>query len=183
MVLVAQCMGLRVSEIVGLKWGDFNFDEGTLLIQRGVVHGRVGPAKTEYSQDEIPLDSTLAAVLLEWKGQALSSESDDWVFQNPNTGRPYYQEEIQKSYLRPAGQSSGLKSSLGWHTFRHTYRSWLDETGAPISVQQQLMRHASIQTTMNVYGQGLQKTKRDANRKVVEMALGDLTAETKPSSS
>jgi hypothetical protein len=63
--------------------------------------------------------------------------------------------------------------------FRHTYRSWLDETGAPISVQQQLMRHASIQTTMNVYGQGLQKTKRDANRKVVEMALREPTVETK----
>lgn len=34
-------------------------------------------------------------------------------------------------------------------------RSWLDETGAPMKVQQELMRHASIQTTMNVYGQAM----------------------------
>jgi integrase len=40
-------------------------------------------------------------------------------------------------------------------TFRHTYRSWLDETGAPMKVQQELMHHASIQTTMNVYGQAM----------------------------
>jgi integrase len=58
-----------------------------------------------------------------------------------------------------------------WHTFRHTYRSWLDETGAPLKVQQELMRHASIQTTMNVYGQAMSSSKREANGKVVEMVL------------
>jgi integrase len=61
--------------------------------------------------------------------------------------------------------------SVGWHTFRHTYRSWLDDTGAPIGVQQKLMRHAGIGTTMDVYGNALMKSKRDANSKVVRMAL------------
>jgi integrase len=54
---------------------------------------------------------------------------------------------------------------------RHTYRTLLDETGAPMKVQQELMRHASIQTTMNVYGQALSSTKRQANSKVVQMVL------------
>jgi integrase len=40
-----------------------------------------------------------------------------------------------------------------------------------MKVQQELMRHASIQTTMNVYGQAMLQSKREANRKVVEMAL------------
>ena len=39
---------------------------------------------------------------------------------------------------------------IGWHTFRHTFRTLLDETGAPMKVQQELMRHADIRTTMNV---------------------------------
>ncbi len=51
------------------------------------------------------------------------------------------------------------------------YRTLLDETGAPMKVQQELMRHASIQTTMNVYGQALSSTKRQANSKVVQMVL------------
>jgi hypothetical protein len=55
--------------------------------------------------------------------------------------------------------------------FRHTYRSWLDETGAPMKVQQELMRHASIQTTMNVYGQAMSSSKREANSKIVELVL------------
>ncbi|HUN90146.1 MAG TPA: tyrosine-type recombinase/integrase [Terriglobales bacterium] len=58
---------------------------------------------------------------------------------------------------------------MGWHTFRHTYRSWLDATGAPLGVQQKLLRHANISTTMQ-YGNSLMESKRDANSKVVEMA-------------
>jgi len=67
-------------------------------------------------------------------------------------------------------------ADLCWHTFRHTYRSWLDETGAPMKVQQELMRHASIQTTMNVYGQAMSSSKREANGKVVEMVLKPMKA-------
>jgi len=73
-------------------------------------------------------------------------------------------------------EAAGKYGSLGWHTFRHTYRSWLDETGAPMKVQQELMRHASIQTTMNVYGQAMSSSKREANSKVVEMVLKPMAA-------
>jgi integrase len=67
-------------------------------------------------------------------------------------------------------------ATVGWHAFRHKYRSWLDETGAPMKVQQELMRHGSIQTTMNVYGQAMTSSKRQANSKVVEMVLKPVPA-------
>nr|WP_285288961.1 tyrosine-type recombinase/integrase [Alloacidobacterium dinghuense] len=60
---------------------------------------------------------------------------------------------------------------LGWHSFRHTYRSLLDETGAPIGVQQNLMRHSNVATTMNVYGNSTLRAKQDANSKVVKMLI------------
>jgi integrase len=47
----------------------------------------------------------------------------------------------------------------------------MDDTGAPLSVQKELMRHASIQTTMNIYGKAMTETKRQAHSKVVEMVL------------
>ena len=85
--------------------------------------------------------------------------------------KPYHQEEIQKRYIRKAGIAAEIGSDIGWHTFRHSYRSWLDETGAPLTVQKELMRHASIQTTMNVYGKAMTDTKRQAHRRVVELVL------------
>jgi integrase len=174
MVLVAQCLGLRVSEIAALQWEDFDFDRNLLLVQRSFVNGRIDDVKTEYSQDHVPVHDSLLQELLNWSKDCPPTE-EGWVFANPVTNRPYFPTEIQKRYIRPLGSKIGV-DPIGWHTFRHTYRSWLDETGAPMKVQQELMRHASIQTTMNVYGQAMSSSKREANGKVVEMVLKPRTA-------
>jgi len=172
MVLVAQCLGLRVSEILGLQWGDFSFENRSVLVQRSVVGGRVDDVKTEYSKDDVPLDARLAEALLSWRAASFFPRDTDWVFANPVTGRPFHQESLRKRQLQRAAKLAGLGEDIGWHTFRHTYRSWLDETGAPMKVQQELMRHASIQTTMNVYGRAMTETKRRANSQVVGLVFG-----------
>jgi integrase len=77
---------------------------------------------------------------------------------------------IQRQILKPKGESIGI-ADLGWHTFRHTYRSLLDETGAPIGVQQKLMRHSNVATTLNVYGNATLRAKQQANSKVVQMVM------------
>jgi integrase len=41
---------------------------------------------------------------------------------------------------------------MGTHVLRHTFRTWLDSVGTPVGVQQRLMRHADIRTTMNISG-------------------------------
>jgi integrase len=64
MIKVAMCLGLRISEILALKWSDFDFEAGTLMVTRGAVHGRIGRVKTEYSEDEMPLDPAFARLLL-----------------------------------------------------------------------------------------------------------------------
>jgi len=211
MVIVAQCLGLRVSEIAALQWQDFDFERQQLLVQRSIVSGNVDDVKTEYSRDHVPLHDSLVEVLLAWSKEALPTK-EGWVFASALTNRPYHPAEIQKRHIRPAGLClvacprcgagvgvwcsqdrptpngkrllihderqavAGKYGRIGWHTFRHTYRSWLDEIGAPMKVQQELMRHASIQTTMNVYGQAMSSSKREANSKVVEMVLKPVEA-------
>lgn len=169
MVIVAACTGLRVSEILALRWLRFSFENLTLMVKHAVVNGRVKRVKTEYSEDELPLDPDFAALLLGWREHCEPS-SADWVFPSHINGRCYHASTIQQDYIRPAAEKLGLLH-VGWHTFRHTYRSWLDATGAPVGVQQKLMRHADIATTMNAYGNALMESKRDANSKVVQMAL------------
>jgi Phage integrase family len=88
----------------------------------------------------------------------------------PVTGRPYHASPNQWDYIRPAGREQGL-GDRGWHTFRHTYRVWLNATGAPVGVQQKLMRHADVRTTMNIYGGTFMQSKRDAHSMVVRVAL------------
>jgi integrase len=73
--------------------------------------------------------------------------------------------------LQPLAKRNKL-DNVGWHTFRHTYRSWLGDTGAPMGVQQKLMRHADISTTAK-YGDALMESKRKHNSIVVRRALGN----------
>jgi integrase len=170
MILVAICTGLRVSEILALKWEDFDFKKLSVRVSRAVVRGIVDAVKTAYSEDDLPLDPEFAAALLEWKKQCPSS-ADGWVFPSPITGRPYEPGNAQQKVIRKVGEKLGIHN-LGWHSFRHSYRSLLDAAGAPVGVQQKLMRHAQVSTTMNIYGDALMESKREANSKAVKMLKG-----------
>ncbi|HEV2201559.1 MAG TPA: site-specific integrase [Bryobacteraceae bacterium] len=163
MVLVAGCLGLRVSEIVGLQWGDFDMENRTVLVQRGIVHGRVGAVKTECSKSLMSVDPLLMGALLQHKKRCYPTP-EGWLFANPATGRPYHQDQIVKTHMKTAATAAEIPGKVGWHTFRHSYRSWLDSAGASMTVQKELMRHASIQTTMNVYGRAMSDGKRRPTR-------------------
>jgi integrase len=54
---------------------------------------------------------------------------------------------------------------------RHSYRSWLDAVGTLVAVQQKLMRHADIRTTMNIYGDVVTDEMAQAASKVAGLAL------------
>ena len=115
----------------------------------------------------------LVAELLKYRESSYPTEAD-WLFANPRTAKPYHQEE--KKHIRAAAKAAGIKGNIGWKTFRHSYRSWLDQTKAPAGVQRELMRHASIQTTMNVYGRATTDSKRQAHNNVVQMVLKSQSA-------
>ena len=57
------------------------------------------------------------------------------------------------------------------NSMRHSYRSWLDAVGTPVAVQQKLMRHADIRTTMNIYGDVVTDEMAQAASKVAVLAL------------
>ena len=169
MVLVAACLGLRASEIVALQWGDFDWLTLSVLIRRSVVHGRMGETKTEYSRRPVPLDPDLGRILLELREQSPYQGEGDWVFGNADN-RPRWQESILSCHIKPAAARAGI-GLVGWHTFRHTYSTMLRAIGTDVKVQQELLRHADIATTMNVYTQAVSDAKRDANSRVVRMVM------------
>ncbi len=64
-----------------------------------------------------------------------------------------------------------VKSAAISAAIRKRYRSWLDAVGTPIAVQQKLMRHADIRTTMNIYGDVVTNQESEAHSKIVGLAL------------
>jgi integrase len=167
LIELAMCTGLRISEILGLRWTDVDWIELTIFVQRSVVGKDKDRPKSKASREYVPLHEDLAATLSQWKDAVPSVEG--WLFGNIETGRPFWRGALYETHLLPAGQRLGIES-LGWHNFRHTYREMLRDMGdVPLEVQQKLMRHASIAQTMK-YGKGsMLKHTRPANAKLVAM--------------
>ena len=69
-------------------------------------------------------------------------------------------------HLKPAAVRVGI-GKIGWHTFRHSYSKMLRAARVDLKVQQELLRHSTIQSTMNIYTQAVSEQKRAANRLVV----------------
>jgi len=84
MCIVAACLGLRASEVAGLQWGDFDWGNCLVHIQRGFVIGYVDEVKTTNSNRSFPVHRALATRLLEYKKETAPYAKDtDWLFSKP----------------------------------------------------------------------------------------------------
>ena len=169
--LMCVCFGLRISEALGLKWADVNWLDGTLRVERGIVQQVVDDVKTDDSRKTLTISADLLNVLKAWKQVTQFSDPEHWVFASPvQLGRLPYSYTGVKQVLQRAADAAGL-GRVRSHSFRHTYRTWLDSVGTPVGVQQRLMRHADIRTTMNIYGDAVTLDMREAHGKIVGLAL------------
>jgi integrase len=171
MALLGVCLGLRISEALALRWSDVDWLGSRLSIRRGIVEQIVDDVKTEGSAKTFVLAGTLLTRLQLWKQQTQFCSAEDWMFASPvKIGRlPYSYTGVWRE-LERATKEAGI-GHLGTHTFRHTYRSWLDAVGTPLAVQQKMMRHSDIRTTMNIYGDVVTDEMTTASSKVAELAF------------
>ena len=169
--LVCVCFGLRISECLALKWSAVDWLQRELSIRKSIVRQRLDDVKTIYSERSMTIDSEMLEVLKAWKQASQFADADDWMFASPvQLGRlPWSLDTVNDRYALAAG-TAGV-GPVTTHTMRHTYRSWLDAVGTPIAVQQKLMRHADIRTTMNIYGDVVTDEMAQAHSKVVRLAI------------
>jgi integrase len=159
---------------MALQWRDLDFLGEKVKVCRAIVGGHVGDVKTNQSAAELPLHPQVAQMFVSWFSQTEFKKPEHYIFASPwQAGElPYSATDVQSKILRKAGKDIGLTFSLGWHTFRHTYRTLLRQAGAPMDVQRDLMRHADIQTTMQTYGGTGIDELRPVNETVVESLFG-----------
>jgi integrase len=138
MVLTVMCSGLRVPEVLSLRWDQVDFVTG-LLSPSLTPPNTAGEPIAGAAKEDIHLDPVLVEALLEWRNKSVGS---GLVFPSHITGRCYHPGPIQQDYFRPAARKLGLHG-LCWNTFRNSYSTWIDEEGSP-EVQQKLMRHPSV---------------------------------------
>jgi integrase len=142
------CLGLRVSEALGLKWSDIDWELQTVTIRRSAYRGAIDETKTTSSKAKLPLHPVLAELLVVWKTKGGITEAEtafkkSGIFANPSTDMPYHVTQPAAT-LDTASRRSNRHRGLGFHSLRHSYRSWLDSAGIAPGVTKDLMRHSAI---------------------------------------
>ncbi len=174
MVYVATYSGLRISELIGLKWHDLGFD--SITIDERYCRGDWSEPKSNASNTTIGVDRSviermhrLKLLTVEVKaGLAIrkyklvkQTGPDELVFQSVRTGKPMRDNNILARFIKPAGRKLGL-GFVNWRCLRTSRATWMIEAGAnPKDVQGQ-MRHSRIQTTLDIYAQFVPDSQRRA---------------------
>lgn len=155
MIVVALKTGLRLSELLGLRWQDVDLVAGKLHVRQGYVDGHVDVPKNGRPRT-IPLCETAIAVLKEHRHL-----KGDIVFCKPDGG--YLTKQMPRRAIVRICKLAGLRL-IGWHTLRHSFASHLAMRNAPFKAVQAFMGHATSEMT-NHY----MHLAPDAEREVVKL--------------
>ncbi|HEX3374540.1 MAG TPA: tyrosine-type recombinase/integrase [Edaphobacter sp.] len=169
--LVAVTTGLRRGELFGLKWGDVDFEKRKVHIVRSIVDQVAGEPKTVGSKRPLPIPEQVAASLQEWRKAAEYNGDDDWVFASDHhLGKtPLWPNTVLVRHIKPAAERAEITKNIGWHTFRRTFATLLESSGAGLKTLQELMRHSTPTVTLGLYVQGVTQDKRNAQDKVTKL--------------
>lgn len=155
--------GMRLGELLGLRWGDIDWNGRFVEVRRSYKIGRFGPTKTGKTR-RVDLSDQLLEVLRELN----RFEKLTYLLQTEDTtkealfcrnGKPIEQNFIRRIFKRIL-HLAGIRE-VRFHDIRHTFASLLLSGGAsPVYVKEQL-GHTSIQMTVDIYGHLIPGSNRD----------------------
>lgn len=153
-LLLQMQLGLRIGEVCGLQWGDFDLSAGVLTIRRTVsrIYCRDGHTKvliqtpkTRSSGREIPIPQKLLSLLCRLRGGA----SDETWFLSGNTEKPVEPRCYRKSVQLYLQQAAVRK--VHPHVLRHTFATTCLQAGCDIKTLSELLGHADPNITLRRY--------------------------------
>ncbi|MCX0360382.1 site-specific integrase [Clostridium perfringens] len=178
--ILALGTGLRLGEILALRWTDINLKEKYININKALKSTYIidnkgnreftvieQPPKTKNSIRTVPLNNNLIDLLLEHrKKQMIERDSNidiyfdnNLVFSTPQ-GNYLSESNVRKSFKRVLKKCN--LNDFRFHDLRHTFATRLFENGIPPKTVQSLLGHSNISTTLNIYTHVMKDTKDKA---------------------
>jgi len=175
MVLLALLTGLRVGEILALRWKDVDFTSGVIRVEQSYYRGITGSPKTKGSRRTLPLCTALRDALLAFRGLSVPM-GEALAFQTAK-GTPYSDTNLLHRFLKPAGRRLGIPW-LNWHTMRRTHATLFQVAGGSLRDAQAQLGHSKASTTLEIYTLPIPTHQREAVEKLSELLtnVGELAS-------
>jgi len=152
MVLVALRTGMRMGELIALRWQDVDLVAGKVTVKQNAVKGRIGTPKSGKAREIALSNDTVAALKAHrhLRGPLVFCAMDGRMLKYTELRHPLWR-ACRKAGLRP----------VQWHALRHSFASHLVMRGVPLKAVQELLGHSTIQMTMR-YAHLTPQVTRDA---------------------
>lgn len=159
---IGKYTGLRISETFALTRDDFDFEKQIIYVNKKMVYANLRKhelyikeeMKTKSSKSMIPFHTSLQKIIKEW----FNKHPYDYVISD-HKGYLMNPKQIEYSLWMI---SKELGIDFHYHMLRHTLATNLVKNGADLKSTQEIMRHANISTTMNIYAHVNNDNKRNA---------------------
>jgi integrase len=171
-VLTAVLTGMRIGEILALRWNCVDFLRGSIEVSETFSDGQFGSPKTRSSRRVIPMSSALSKVLQSHRATCPHKEPADLVFCT-SKGTPMSPKNLYNRALAPACDTLNLPR-VSWHSFRHANATLMGEVGESIKTAQSILGHSDLETTLNTYMHAIPDSQRRAVERVARVLFPDV---------
>jgi integrase len=168
--------GLRAGELLGLQWKHICLAKGELRVEQSLWNKQLVTPKTKSSKGSVWFDDVLTQVLTEHHRNSAHIAPDDFVFCKSD-GSPMSPDVLRRDVLYPALDRlriPRLKGASGFHAFRHTAGSVVEQRTGRIKLAQKLLRHSNLSTTADIYTHTTKQAEREAAVALERAYFGDL---------
>ena len=144
LVRVAAYTGLRLGELIALRWHDVDLEGSVLTVSRAMSAGFETTTKSGRVR-RVPLPAQASAALSRLRQRSDFTAATEFVFAHPVLGRPLHPETMRNRF-KQARDAVGARP-LRFHDLRHTYGSLLAAAGVDLVTIKEMMGHSALSTT------------------------------------
>lgn len=166
-MLLLALTGLRVGELLALRWGNVDVQAQALRVCETVYEGHFDKPKTKRSVRIIPFGKQTAEMFAALRPDGVDPNA---LVLATKEGTPLDRRNLLKRYVKPVAKKMGL--DVNWHLLRHSYATMLDGVGTPLGTMQSLLGHATPEITREIYLHAIPQEQRRAVESIERLVFG-----------
>lgn len=167
-IALAVYTGMRSAEVLGLQWGDIDWNRGTAEVRRTYRCGAFYQPKTASSRRTVELPADLVAMLKRWRLACPKIEDGYDLVCPAKSGRPMQASALLNQGFRPALRRAGIRQ-VRFHDLRHSFASNLLAAGVDVVTVSKALGHANVHITLTTYAHAVPKARHGAGDRIAAL--------------